>query len=321
MNGERHQQWKVVILGTGAVGGLYGAKLAVAGDDVTFLARSDYHALRTSGLHVETPEGNLVLKRPQVTRNPQQLPQADLVLVCWKATANAALEPALHACCGPHTCVLVLQNGWEIERDVAQVIGPDRVLGGCCFLCANRVAPGRIHHLDYGGITFGEYASSTRGTITERVQRIARHLHTAGIDAQPCADLHLARWKKLAWNIPFNGLSVVLKADTRQLISQPETRALAEALMREVQQCARSVSGVEVYDAHVAKMLADTEAMVPYASSMLLDYRHRRPMEVEPIFGNPLRAAIAAGYHPPRIDMLYQLLKFIDRRNQSGAAG
>ncbi len=284
---------RIVVFGAGAVGGLYGGRLAHHGFDVTFLARSDAEHLRTQGLRVESPQGDFLVARPQVASQIDQLPVADLVIVSWKATSNDALEPALRAVCTDSTVVLVLQNGWDVERHAAESVGPERVLGGCCFLCCNKVGPGHIRHLDYGAIAVGEYAPHRSGAITPRLQQVVDWLQSAGIDARPVSDLRLARWKKLMWNIPFNGLSVILQADTREMMANPDTRQMVERIMHEVRQLA-GACGTDVDEAHIDKLLRDTATMVPYASSMLVDYQHRRPMEVEAIFGNPLRAGLAA---------------------------
>ncbi|MEZ6152379.1 MAG: ketopantoate reductase C-terminal domain-containing protein [Pirellulaceae bacterium] len=129
---------------------------------------------------------------------------------------------------------------------------------------------------------------------------------------QPAEDLLKVRWSKLVWNIPYNGLSVVLNADTRQLMHDSASATLVEDLMREVCEAA-SRCGCSIDEAHVTKMLEDTRRMVPYDSSMRLDFLARRPMEVEAIFGNPLRAALQAGYRPSKIEMLYQQLCFLNQ--------
>ncbi len=131
-----------------------------------------------------------------------------------------------------------------------------------------------------------------------------------GIDITPTEDLGKTRWSKLMWNIPFNGLSVVLSALTDRIMAVPATAELAEQLMREVHAAAAGCGSV-IDESLIDKLLNDTRKMVPYASSMLLDYQQGRPMEIEAIFGNPLRAARAAGVSVPRIEMLYQQLIFL----------
>lgn len=305
------------ILGTGALGGYYGGLLARSGLDVRFLLRSDYAHVREHGLRIDSPQGSFHLPSVECYDSPekmaQQTPAVDVAIVAWKTTANAALEETLQQICGPETIVLVLQNGFDVEREAAACLGAERVLGGCCFLCSNKVGPGEIQHIDYGRIAFGEYAPNLSGSITPRMQVMASDFQRAGIDMQPAEDLRKVRWSKLVWNIPYNGLSVVLNADTRQLMQDPQSLLLVESLMREV--CASAEHcGCPIADSHVEKMLNDTRRMIPYDSSMRLDFLAGRPMEVESIFGNPLRAAIEAGYRPHKIEMLYQQLCFLDHQ-------
>ena len=304
------------ILGAGALGGLYGGLLAKAGGDVHFLMRSDFEIVKGSGLRVDTPLGDFRLEQPSIYAEANEMPKVDVAIVAWKATSNAALRESLKAVCHDETVVLVLQNGWDVERDAADLVGADRVLGGCCFLCSNKIAPGHIQHLDYGMIAFGEYAPKLSGRITERMQAISDDFRAAKIDMRPDVDLRAVRWKKLVWNIPFNALSVILDADTAELMQDEQTYGLVRDIMIEVRDCAAAL-GTVVDDSHVEKMLENTRRMVPYDSSMRLDYLAKRPMEVEAILGNPLRAAEAAGYHPTKISMLYQQLSFLNRRNIS----
>lgn len=311
--------WSYAVLGTGALGGLYGGLLANAGMDVHFLLRSDFQHVREQGLRVDSPLGDFRLASPNIYERAAQMPKVDVAIVAWKATANSHLGEALRHVCHSDTRVLVLQNGWDVESTAAAVVGAERVLGGCCFLCSNKIAPGHIRHLDYGRIAFGEYASSLAGQITPRMKDLSEQFQQAKIDMRPAANLSEVRWKKLVWNIPFNGLSVVLDSDTKLLMQDSGSCRLVEDLMHEVVQSA-AVCGTEISASHVEKMLADTRKMVAYDSSMLLDYRARRPIEVEAIVGNSLRAAQAAGYRPRKIEMLYQELFYMDRQNRSDQA-
>lgn len=301
------------ILGTGALGGLYGGLLARSGAEVHFLLHSDYEHVREHGLKVDTPLGDFHLRSVNAYNSADQMPVVDVAIVAWKSTANAALPAALPHVLKADGCVLVLQNGWDVEREAAQLVGAERVLGGCCFLCSNKVGPGHIHHLDYGRIAFGEYAPLLSGSITPRMRVIEDDFSRAGVDITATEDLGRTRWAKLMWNIPFNGLSVVLQALTDRIMAEPPTARLAEQLMREVHTAAAGCGSV-IDESMITKLLDDTRKMVPYASSMLLDYQQGRPMEIEAIFGNPLRAAQAAGISVPRIEMLYQQLLFLSRR-------
>jgi 2-dehydropantoate 2-reductase len=143
-------------------------------------------------------------------------------------------------------------------------------------------------------------------------------LVSAGIDARVTENLLRARWHKLMWNIPFNGLSVVLDASTKELVGDPHAVALVNAIIREVHSAAASC-GVEIPENMIDKTVEVTRTMVPYDSSMRLDYLNRRPMEVESILGKALVIAGARGAEMPHVEMLYQQLKFLDDRNSGNS--
>ena len=301
------------VLGVGALGGLYGGLLARSGQEVHFLLQSDFNHVKQHGLRVDTPLGDFHLRSPSVFQKASDMPSVDVAIVAWKTTANAALAETLPHVLRPDSSVLVLQNGWDIELDSAKVVGAERVMGGCCFLCSTKVGPGHIQHLDCGKIIFGEYAPLLSGAATERMQRTHADFSRAGIDIVMTEDLRQTRWSKLMWNIPFNGLSVVLGAMTDSIMGHAHTARLAEDLMREVRTAA-AACGSQIDESFVDKLLNQTRNMVPYASSMLVDFQNHRPMEVEAIFGNPLRAAQAAGVSTPRIEMLYHQLSYLQSR-------
>ncbi len=214
--------------------------------------------------------------------------------------------------------VLLLQNGINIEPKIAEIIGDNILIGGLCFVCSNKVGQGHIRHIDYSAITIGQYAPNYQAAgVTEAMREIAGDLEKAGIPINCSEDLLLARWKKLVWNIPYNGLSVVLNARTDEIMANPDTRFLAEELMLEVQFGAK-IWGRIIGDRFLEKMLDHTEKMKPYLTSMKLDYDGKRPLEVEAIVGNALGMAREAGVDLPKISMLYRQLKFLDIRNRKG---
>jgi len=303
------------ILGTGALGGYYGACLQRAGLDVHFLLHSDYEHVSKYGLIIESPEGDFTLSQVNAYSNVAQMPRCDVVAIALKTTQNHLLAQLLPAVVKDDGVVLVLQNGLGIEDEVAQIVGSCRVIGGLCFLCSNKVGPGHIHHLDYKEITLGEYDPNYRpGGITQRLRQIACDFERAGIPIQLAEDLLLARWRKLVWNIPYNGLSVILDAMTDELMANKYARSLVEQLMHEVvagaAKCDRYIP-----DSFIQKMLDHTAQMKPYRTSMKIDYDRQQPLEVEAIFGNPLRVAQAAGANLPQIATLYLQLKFLAAKN------
>jgi 2-dehydropantoate 2-reductase len=177
-----------------------------------------------------------------------------------------------------------------------------------------------VKHLDYGRVTVGEHAGDEPAGVTAAVAALVDDLAGAGIAARALDDLVLGRWKKLVWNIPYNGLSVALDAGTDELMADPATRVLVEALMWEVVEgaaaCDRTIDG-----SFVAQMLADTEKMTPYATSMKLDFDGGRPLELDAIYGAPLAAARAGGFEMTRVQMLHDQLRFLDSRRGRVAHG
>jgi 2-dehydropantoate 2-reductase len=303
------------VLGTGALGGFYGAKLQKAGLDVHFLLRSDYEHVMNHGLVVESKDGDFTLGSVNAYNKVAKIPQCDVVIVALKTTQNHLLPQMLPSVVKDDGVVLVLQNGLGIEEEIAAIVGSDKVIGGLCFLCSNKVSPGHIHHLDYGQITLGEYASnySPMG-ITDRMKQIAHDFENAGINIEFAEDLLLARWQKLVWNIPYNGLSVILNATTTELMADTNTRQLIENLMGEVVAGANSSARI-IPQNFVQLMLDYTINMKPYRTSMKIDYDEHRPLEVEAIFGNLLRTAKTNGVDLPQINCLYRQLKFLDRKS------
>jgi 2-dehydropantoate 2-reductase len=304
-------QRSYAIIGTGALGGFYGARLQHASCDLHFLLHSDYEYVYKHGLICESKDGDFTLPRVNAYRDVGDMPRCDVVCVTLKTTQNHLLPGLLPPVVKDNGAVLVMQNGLGIEDEVAKIVGPQRVVGGLCFLCSNKVGPGHIRHLDYGHVVLGEF--SQRG-LSDRIREIADDFQRAGIDVGLAEDLAVGRWQKLAWNIPYNGLSVILNATTAELMTNAHTRTLVEQIMWEVvtDGCA---CGVAVPDETVATMLDKTVRMKSYRTSMKIDFDEHRPMEVEAIFGNPLRAAQQARAKSPLIETLYQQLKFMDTRN------
>ena len=303
------------ILGTGAIGGFYGAKLQQQGIDVHFLLNSDYEQVCRQGLLIESPTGNFTLFPVQAYRDPQKMPACDVVIIALKTTQNHILPQLLPPVLKKDGVVIILQNGLGIEPQVAQIFNSKQIIGGMCFICSNKVGKGHIRHLDYGKITLGEYQENYQpGGITPRIQTIAEDFNHAGIPTELSENLLLARWKKLVWNIPYNGLSVVLNAKTNELMNSPDSRILVEEIMREVVRGAKEYHCI-IPEEFIQKMLNHTEKMTPYLTSMKLDYDSKRPLEIEAIIGNPLRMATQKGVNLPHISIVYRQLKFLDFQN------
>ncbi len=306
-----------MIIGCGGIGGYYGGLLQRAGHKTCFLLRSDYAHVRRHGLQIRSKNGDFLLKRVQAYARPESVPPCDVVVVALKATENHRLPELLPPWIGdkPSTIVL-LQNGLNQEARIAAQAPRCRIVGGLCFVCSNKIGPGLVHHLDYGRMVLADYRpAGCQAGLSRALRGIAADFEKAGVPVQCVPDLAGARWHKLIWNVPFNGLSAVLRADTRQLLDMPETAALCRTLMLETARGARAC-GVPVQRAFVDKMMADTAVMKPYATSMLLDLKRKRPLEAEAIYGEPLREAARRGCRLPRTEFLYRQLTWLNRKTR-----
>ena len=304
---------RYALIGPGAVGLLYAGRLAAGGNEVHIVGRSDVEHLRTNGFVLESTFGDVSMRVPAY-REPADVPPVDVVLVATKTTGNAALAELLAPIVDDGTIVVLLQNGLDVEAPVAAALPRARVLGGLCFVCAVKVGPGHARHVDYGTVTLAEHGVLE---ITPAVKAVAADLEAAGVPIECVADLPAARWRKLVWNVPYNGLSVVLDAGTDELNAMPATRALVTDLMREVEAGA-AACGAPLPDGFVEDRIAMTDAMVPYRTSMKLDFDAGRALELDAIYLAPLRAARAAGVDMPRVEMLWRELDYLAaRRNEA----
>ncbi len=307
---------RYAVVGTGALGGYYGACLQRAGFDVHFLLNRDYEVVAQQGLIIQSIQGDFKLPQVQAYPTTEAMPSCDVILIALKAVHNAVLPAILPPLLQPQSIVLVLQNGLGGEQYVASLIGSERVMGGLCFISSNKIGPGHIHHLDYGLINLADYGDGYQAQgLTHPMQMIASDFEAAGIPVQLSPDLFSARWQKLVWNIPFNGLSVILNATTDQMMSNPMTRSLIEAVMQEVAHAAVGCGAI-VPDTVIPDLLVKTEQMVSYRTSMKIDYELGRPLEVEAILGFPLKIAHQQGISLPRIQTLYHLLSYLDSSNR-----
>lgn len=306
---------RIGIIGTGAIGGFYGLMLARAGYDVHFLLRSEYAAVVANGLQLNSAvHGRLHLRPVQAWQSADEMPPCDWLLVGAKTTSNAELAPIIAKLSAPGARVVLLQNGLAVEERLRPLL-PDslHLLGGLCFICTHRAAPGVIEHQSLGAVNLG-YHSGPAGSIEARqalVEEGAELFRSAGLESTAMADLQQARWQKLVWNVPYNGLSVLQDAGTTRLMANAGSRGLILDLMQEVVQGA-AACGHALPDGYAQKLLAVTERMPDYLPSMYHDFRHKRPLELQAIYAAPLAAAAAAGCELPKMRMLYQALRFFD---------
>jgi 2-dehydropantoate 2-reductase len=313
---------KIAVVGCGALGSYYGAKLCRAGHEVHFLLRSDFEVVREHGVWIESAEGSFRVD-PFYARNPQEIGPSDLVIIGLKTTANHVLQQLLPPLTGPHTAILTLQNGLGNESVIAAIAGAEKTMGGVCFVCLNRVAPGRILHLTHGAVVLGEYGRPPQA----RTHLICEAFSGADVSCKVAGHLEQARWEKLVWNIPFNGLGVAgvagleavlqgrIAPETKRqcclttdiLLSHPVWETLARELMMETIAAARA-QGLDVPETAADWQMERTRQMGAYRASTLIDYENGRELELEGLFLEPWRRARQAAVHCPRLTALCAVL-------------
>jgi 2-dehydropantoate 2-reductase len=293
----------IAVVGAGALGSYYGAKLARQGADVRFLMRADLEVVRRDGLRVRE-QGEEWSVPAQAFGSTAEIGPVDLVIIGLKTTANADLDQLIPALLHERTLLLTLQNGLGNEERLAERWGSERVLGGLCFVCLNRVAPGVTEHYGHGTLSLGEFGRAPM----ERTQVIGEMFSKAGVETHVVENLITERWRKLVWNIPFNGLSIASGGRTcDQLLADAGLRAQVRALMIETIAAAGAL-GHSIPESFADYQIERTYPMGPYKPSSMIDWQLGRAVEVESIWGEPWRQGSTAGAALPKLELLYRLL-------------
>ena len=299
---------RIGVVGPGAIGGFYGGMLAQSGEDVHFLFRSTFDDVLRGGLtlvHHRDGGRSATVENLHAYDSASSLGPCDWIIVAVKATANSALEDMIRPMIGPSTRLLTLQNGMGNVENLHRLFGEDRqVMAGLCFTCINRTSPCVIESLLPGYVQFGQLG----GRLSRDAETMVQAFETSGIKVRRADSLDDALWRKLCWNVPFNGLSIAAGGITTDLIlANPELKDRARTLMLEVQAAAQA-HGVEIEDAFLDRQFELTEPMGAYKPSSLIDFLAGKPVEVEAIFGQPLRHGQARGVAMPESELLFHQL-------------
>lgn len=304
----------IAVIGAGAVGSYYGGRLAEAGHDVRFLMRRDYQAVRERGLKITSPDGDFTLARPKVALRSEEIGPVDWVLCALKATSIEEAPELVQPCVAANTRILVLMNGLGIEERFAEWFGPEQIFGGLAFTCVNRGEPGCVHHLTYGRVILAHFQNDP-----VELQAAVALWAQSKVRVTTSPSLLCARWEKLCWNIPFNGLAVAAGGiTTERIVGDPGLRNAARTLMAEViaagnaDLAAHSENARLDHDALVTRMFHSTDTMGAYRPSTMIDFVEGRAMEVEAIFGEPLRRAQSLGVATPQLALLTALLRALN---------
>jgi 2-dehydropantoate 2-reductase len=299
---------KIAMVGCGALGSYYGARLCQAGHEVHFLLRSDYDAVRENGVTVHSAGGDFHV-RPICAREPGEIGPADLVLITLKTTANSVLPRLLPPLAGPKTAVLTLQNGLGNEAAIASLVGAENTLGGLCFVCLNRLAPGEILHVAHGAVVMGEYGRPSQA----RTRSIAEAMAASGVPCTVTEDLAAAAgWDAVERGRIDPGQKIGPCLTTDLLLDNGRWEKLVRGLMMETIHAAQAL-GLAVPDSAADRQIARTRDMGAYKASTLIDFERGQELETESLFLEPLRQARGAGVVCPRLAALCEVLKKIKK--------
>jgi 2-dehydropantoate 2-reductase len=301
---------RFAIMGSGAVGGYYGAKLARAGHDVTFIARGAHlEAIRTAGLQVRSPALGDFIVRARAEQDPASVGPVDVVLFTVKAYDNPTAIPAIVPLLGPSSAVLTLQNGVDSTTELAAAVGEARVLGGTTYIATALAAPGVIEQTGtHRRIVFGEVFGALP-RMSDRVRTIEATLAAADIQTQTVEDGRIPIWEKFIFLVALAGFTGGARLPIGPVWADPWCRAQFLAGAREVEQVARA-AGVAVAADVVERIPSYVEAIPgTMRSSLLIDLSQGKRIEVEALHGAVVRRAAAAGVPVPIMSTLYALLK------------
>lgn len=314
---------KIGVVGCGAVGSYYGARLLQAGNEVWFLLRSDYEKVKKDGVFFESVAGNFHVF-PHAASSPEQIGICDLVLIGLKTTANSEFSRLIKPLVGSHTLILTLQNGLGNEEKLADLFGAENILGGLCFVCLNRIEPGYIRHIEHGKILLGEFGRPA----LPRTHAIAEMFSLHGVPCVVSDNLRKAHWDKLIWNIPYNGLGVAAAAGyetvvsggkvdfsrvgeclpTAQLHADQRWVDLLIGLMEEVVETANAL-GLGICRSRIQENIESTACMGDYWASTLLDFKKRNELEVDSLFKIPLSEGKKVGVNMPRLEKMTSVIE------------
>ena len=298
---------KIAILGAGALGCYYGARLQESRQDVSFIVRSEYGYLKEHGLQVKS------LAWEYLPAPHQRLPghggsrSGRPRCRCMEKHGKRRIFQSPSPLMGPDTTVVTLQNGMGNAEEIARIIPAERIYVGLCFICAMREKPGHVNHLEGGNIQFAPFIPTPEGT--EKARELSELFANAGIKTRAFDAAEQIQWYKLVWNIPFNGLCLALGGiSIAELYQNPENVVRARRIMEEVVQAARA-RGYALPEDLVEFHLSRTETMGAFIPSSAVDYNEGRPVEYTAIWGDPLSKARQAGASVPEWELLDKAIR------------
>lgn len=306
---------RITVFGTGGVGGYFGGRLAQAGEDVTFIARGDHlRAIQTSGLVVDTPDGDFKIYPAKATDDVNEVGPTDLVILGVKAWQVPEAARTIKPLVGSHTTVLPLQNGVEALSQLLAEFDPANVIGGLCRIVSFVVEPGHIRHAGFAAsIIIGELDNSR----TDRIAAIEDVFTRAGLNITIAADIQVALWTKFLFIASFSGVGAIADAPAGVVRSDPQRRAQILSAMDEIYRLAHA-RGIKLPADSVDNVMKAVDNLPEDAtSSMQRDIAAGKPSELESQNGAVVRMAHEAGVEVPTHELIYRTLKPLDEKARS----
>lgn len=296
----------ILIVGAGAIGSFYGAILKRAGCAVSVVMRSEYDAVVANGIQINSDLGDLSYRPDHVYRDgdtPESAP--DYLILCVKVLPGVDRAAMIRPWMGDNTRIVLIENGLDIERELADAFPANPVTSCIAFIAASRVAPGIVDHKAYGRLVMGSFPSG----IDNETQALADLFIEGGIKIDLTEEVVGERWRKCLWNTSFNPLSVLANgADTVTILDTEGGEALMRELIREVMAVA-AADGYPMDESLIDKNIAGTRKMPPYKNSMALDHLNDRPIELDAVIGNVVAIAQKRGISVPHLNTVLVTLR------------
>ncbi len=305
------------IIGTGAIGGYYGACLQKQGINVNFLLNSDYEYVKQHGLVIESIQGDFELPSVNAFNKIENMPIADVVIVALKTTDNYLLSEQLLPLVQENTTVLVLQNGLGSEADIAEIVGSDKVIRGIPWIFVNKISSGHICHINHGKIILGQYTPNYEPkNPNEKMHQIQKDFESSGIQIKLTNNLLEQILQKSYFHIPHQSLSIILNSSPKIFLQDPDIKKLVGNIQSEI------ISIASAYDCQLKTKIKEIisskypiEQKHSFIPSMRQDYQNKKSLEIETVLGNPIKMAQKLGIKTPYLTTIYQQIKFINAQN------
>ncbi|WP_328189062.1 ketopantoate reductase family protein [Marinobacter sp. OP 3.4] len=296
----------ILIVGAGAIGSFYGAVLKKAGCSVSTVLRSEYDAVKANGIRISSPLGDLSYQPDHVYRDGDTpVEEPDYLILCVKVLPGIDRAALVKPWMGSNTRLVLIENGLDIERELADAYPDNPIISCLAFIAASRTEPGVVEHKAYGKLVMGRYPEG----IDDNCRELSQLFIDGGINIDLTEQVVGERWRKCLWNTPFNPLSVIANgADTKTILDTEGGEDLIRAMIREVMDVA-AAEGYPMEDKVIEQNITGTRKMPPYKNSMALDYLNGRPIEREAVLGNVVAIAQRHGIPVPHLNTVLVTLK------------